>query len=138
MAIVGITPRMDAINMLEKRLWSRFSHRRVLVSRPDFVTLCKVSDACVALFQRRLLRCHVGTFSSLQVLENALCLPLEAVEQGLFTEEEVQQHNSAVTAAIAASEVQSRVSTSTVLGKALFDMERAIASCVGHGGEPDQ
>ena len=37
MAVIGLTCRMDAISLFEKRVRSRFSHRQIyLLSKPDF------------------------------------------------------------------------------------------------------
>lgn len=33
-AIIGLTPRLDVVDLLEKRLKSRFSHRQVLFLHP--------------------------------------------------------------------------------------------------------
>ncbi len=37
MAVIGLTCRMDAISLFEKRVRSRFSHRQIyLLAKPDF------------------------------------------------------------------------------------------------------
>lgn len=41
-AIIGLTARLDAVDMLEKRLKSRFSHRQLLFLRPQVDTLLEV------------------------------------------------------------------------------------------------
>ena len=44
-AVIGLTTRLDAVDMLEKRLKSRFSHRQLLFLRPQYDTLVEVRGA---------------------------------------------------------------------------------------------
>ena len=41
-AVIGISTRLDVVDMLEKRLKSRFSHRQLLFTQPNYDTLLKV------------------------------------------------------------------------------------------------
>lgn len=49
MAVIGLTCRMDAISLFEKRVRSRFSHRQIyLLVKPDFQ---KYSETFVSLLR---------------------------------------------------------------------------------------
>ena len=58
MVVVGMTCRLDCIQLLEKRIQSRFDNRQLLFSHPDYNTLMKI------LSQRLLLGAPAGTVSS--------------------------------------------------------------------------
>ena len=57
MVVVGMTCRSDCIQLLEKRIQSRFDNRQLLFSHPDYNTLMKI------LSQRLLLGAPAGTVS---------------------------------------------------------------------------
>ncbi len=40
--LVGLTSRLDVVDLLEKRLRSRFSHSKILLSHPSWETCCQV------------------------------------------------------------------------------------------------
>ena len=50
MAVIGLTCRMDAISLFEKRVRSRFSHRQIyLLSKPDFEKYSKHFETLLSL-----------------------------------------------------------------------------------------
>lgn len=51
-ALVGLTTRLDVVDLLEKRLRSRFSHRQLLFSQPSREDYEAVRDARPALLPR--------------------------------------------------------------------------------------
>lgn len=48
-AVIGMTARLDVVDLLEKRLRSRFSHSQVLFSHPEWPTYCAVARAALTL-----------------------------------------------------------------------------------------